>query len=387
MIHKDLRFTLSLLGRVVLGQTMPPADGVDWETVYRLCKSQQVDNLLAYGVLQGGYSIPAHLQETLLRSMAAFARYDARQSVRFAELCDALEAAEADYMPLKGTELKTLYPYPDMRWMVDMDVLVRQSQYPAIRKSLLRAGFRFEQESNHEYIFIKDGMHVELHKYLIPTYNDDLHAYYGDGWQLAEKTGAYRYKLGAEDSFVYVLTHFAKHYRDAGTGLRPLLDLWLCIQKTAPKMDYVRAELEKLHLSVFFGHVRALLSAWFEDGAWNPTIEEMTRFIFASGSMGTAAQSAIASAIRRENEKPESKIRRLFPKAEKLYQPYPILRKSHIFLPLVWMWRICRSTIRIRKIRQKQDERNAWQTEENKNAYRAHLEAVGLDIMNGRGTP
>lgn len=387
MIHADVKFTLSLLGRTVAGEALPQDSGVNWEAVYMLCKSQQVENLLAYGVLQGGYSLPAPLQDAIYVSMASSAREDARQSTVFSALCEALERAGADYMPLKGVELKVLYPYPDMRRMVDIDVLVRQSDYPRIRKALLRAGFRFVVESNHEYVFEKDGIQSELHKYLIPTYNDDLHAYYGNGWQLAKKREGHRYALSLEDTFVYVLTHFAKHYRDAGTGMRSLLDLWLCLKKRDLDMDYIREEVEKLQLFAFFEHVLSLLSAWFSDGAWDALTEEMTRFIFESGSMGTASQSAIASAIRRENEKPESKWRRLFPKAEKLYQPYPILRKSPIFLPLVWGWRLCRSAFFVRTILRRRNERAAVQTAENMKAYRAHMEKVGLDILNGRGTP
>ena len=62
MIHNDLSFTLSLLGCTAAGKPLPPDDGVRWETVYMICKSQQVENLLAYGVLQGGYTLPAPLQ-------------------------------------------------------------------------------------------------------------------------------------------------------------------------------------------------------------------------------------------------------------------------------------------------------------------------------------
>lgn len=386
MIHNDLSFTLSLLGCTAAGKPLPPDDGVRWETVYMICKSQQVENLLAYGVLQGGYTLPAPLQEALLSSMALLARHDARQNTVFLALCEALLAAEADYLPLKGVELKSLYPYPDMRRMVDIDVLVRQSDYPRIRKALLRQGFRFVVESNHEYVFEMDGIQAELHKYLIPTYNDDLYAYYGDGWRFARKREGHRYALSAEDTFVYVLTHFAKHYRDAGTGIRPLLDLWLCLEKTAPDMAHVRKEAEKLNLSTFFDHTMALISAWFDGGAWSPLLEEMTRFMMESGSMGTASQSAVAAAIRKETEKPEPKWRRFFPKAEKLYQPYPILRKSHVFLPFVWIWRLLRSAFSVRTILRKRGERTAMQTEENMKAYRTHMEKVGLDILNGRGT-
>ena len=106
------------------------------------------------------------------------------------ELCDLFEANGIDYLPLKGCILRSLYPSPELRSMGDIDILIKIEQYKQIRSLLTVHGFRKGYESDHEYAWDKNDVHIELHKRLIPSYNKDYYAYYGDGWQLAKPTEA-----------------------------------------------------------------------------------------------------------------------------------------------------------------------------------------------------
>ncbi len=94
-----------------------------------------------------------------------------------------------------------------------------------------RLGYLPGVESNHEYVWDKKNMlHVELHKMLIPSYNKDYYAYFGDGWRLAKKYDGSEFKMSDEDTFVYIFTHFAKHYRDAGIGIRHITDIYVYLK-------------------------------------------------------------------------------------------------------------------------------------------------------------
>jgi len=381
-MHKDITFMLSLLGATVSGKAMPHAEGVNWEQIFKIADSHQMANLLAYGALQYGEAVPAAVGEKLLQTMASCAALDARQHAVLWALYAVLEKAGADYMPIKGAVLKSLYPYPDMRFMVDGDVFIRNELYDTIKTALLDAGFTFVLESNHEYIFEKDAFQIELHKYLIPTYNDDLYAYYGDGWQLAKREAGHRYALGVEDTFVYLVTHFAKHYRDAGTGIKPLLDIWLYLQKKKPDMEYCFAELEKLGLSVFAENALQLARVWFACEPRTEKTEEMTRFILQSGGMGTKANSAVAKAIR--NEGKTNRLRLVFPPVPQLLHRYPRLEKAPWLLPVYWVLRWFRLMFASRTKLKKWKQQRASVTEKTVQDYQAHMALVGLDIYNGR---
>ena len=127
-------------------------------------------------------------------------------------------------MLLKGTLLKEMYPKKELRAMGDADILIKTEQYDKIKPIMQGLGFEERTESDHELIWRKPQLLLELHKKLIPSYNKDYYAYFGDGWQLGKPNSNFphRFEMSDEDQMIYLFTHFAKHYRDAGIGIRPL---------------------------------------------------------------------------------------------------------------------------------------------------------------------
>ena len=202
------------------------------------------------------------------------------------QLLKAFEENGIDHMPLKGTLLKPLYPKSELRCMSDADILIKPEQYEAIRSIMLKLGYTEGLESDHEYIWKKENFFTaELHKRLIPSYNKDYYEYYGDGWQLGKIVNGYCYAMTDEDQLIYLFTHFAKHYRDSGIGIRHLIDLEIYLKKK-PELDfaYIDRELQKLQLDVFYGNVLKTLKAWFEGGDEDEVTDFVTERIFGSGS-------------------------------------------------------------------------------------------------------
>ena len=70
-------------------------------------------------------------------------------------------------------------------------------------------GFVQGSESDHEYVWKSKSLLLELHKCLIPSYNKDYYAYFGDGWGKAVlcEGSKYRYEMSKEDQFVYLFCH------------------------------------------------------------------------------------------------------------------------------------------------------------------------------------
>ena len=90
-----------------------------------------------------------------------------------------------DYCVLKGAYIRGFYPKPEMRSMSDIDVLIRENQYKKIKPVMKRLGYNFCYESDHEITWkLPNGLLIELHKCLVPTYNKDFIDYYGDGWKI-----------------------------------------------------------------------------------------------------------------------------------------------------------------------------------------------------------
>ena len=148
--------------------------------------------------------------------------------------------------------------------MGDADILIRLEQYDRIRPILESQGFTEQTETDHELIWNDEELCLELHKHLIPSYNRDYYDYFGNGWQLAAADAHGRCAMDPEDTFIFLLVHFAKHYRDGGIGLRHITDL-LVFRRAHPVMDegYIRTALERLELTEFYRHICRLLDYWF----------------------------------------------------------------------------------------------------------------------------
>jgi segregation and condensation protein B len=206
-----------------------------------------------------------------------------------------------DFMLLKGVWLKPLYPQSDLRPMGDVDILIKNEQYDIIRPLMLQMGYREILESDHELIWDKPGvLHVELHKRLIPSYNKDYYAYFGDGWRLAQPTAGSEHDMRAEDQFVYLFTHYAKHYRDAGIGIRHLMDLHVFL-KAKPDLDrhYMETELEKLQLLTFCRHSLETLAVIAYNQPVTRAYIDQVRGVDSAYSLGVLADRELITEMGR----------------------------------------------------------------------------------------
>ena len=269
-----------------------------------------------------------------------------RQLKKYYQLLEAFENEKIDYMSLKGIRLKEMYPQTEMRSMGDIDILIQPEQYEKIEKILHSMDFEFVADSDHEYIWrTADNVTLELHKRLIPSYNKDYYAYFGDGWSKAKKVGDYKYKMTSEDEYLYLFVHFSKHYRDGGIGIKHLADLWVYEKSVTLDIDYITAELEKLGLLKFYQNIKDVLSAWFEEGTHNEVTEMISRVIIESGAYGQRERSILASNVRKKaaNNCPsraKSLMVKLFLPYKNMCIKYPYLKKYPVLLPIAHIIRI-----------------------------------------------
>lgn len=247
-----------------------------------------------------------------------------------------------EYMPVKGAILKKIYPQSELRVMGDADVLIRQDQYPAIRELLSSLGLQEDAENDHEYVWHGGEFNLELHKRLVPSHDKDYFAYYGDGWKFAKRVGqSSEFCMSPEDHFIFLLVHFAKHYRNASINAKNVCDFWVQ-RKAYPELDeaYICAELEKLKLLDFYKNILELLDVWFEGAASTATTDLITNTVFQGGLYSQLTVSIIKSS---KEEKAISKSKyqliwkKLFPAARVLAKEHPVLKKHPVLLPFFWV--------------------------------------------------
>lgn len=378
---------LTLIKSALLDRPFPLPSGFSLEKVPELCRAHEITPMVCEGAVNCGIHNQSGFR-TLFQESCQHLLLSERQGVAIQSICRAFDKNGIDYMPLKGCLMKRRYPKHEFRPMSDADILVRTNQYDKIRPLMKELGFFEDVESNHEYVWLSRSLNVELHKRLIPSYNKDYFAYFGDGWRLAtQKTGT-RYAMTPEDEFIYLFVHLAKHYRDGGVGCRQMVDLWIH-RRSFPNLDenYLRQELKKLQLLEFYENVQRTLAVWFEDGPADEVTQCITDFIFSSGAWGTEEDHMLSEAVREQKMagsalggKLAAGIKLVFPPYSGMAMHFPVLKKAPILLPVMWPVRWMELLFVRRKSAMKKGALMRTATAERVQTYQDRLNYVGLDF-------
>ena len=381
---------IALIASALNGKKAALPDDFNFDRMIKVGLKHHITAMLYYGLLNAGLLTSA-LEEKLFSTLCQLITLSENQMHEIARISEAFTRNEIDYMPLKGALLKPMYPKPEMRVMCDTDILIRVEQYKKIEPIMVQLGFNKGTESDHELIWSKPrSLTAELHKRLVPSYNKDYYAYYGDGWKLGKPAAdnSFCYAMTDEDSFIYLFTHFAKHYRTGGIGIKHLCDLHV-YQKNKPTLDfdYIKTELEKLQLFAFYQNICKTLDFWFNDGERDETADFITSRIFGSGAYGTAESDALAyAAIAAKSSRTVASarhkriLRSLFPPFSIMREKYRFLRFMPFLLPAMWGVRwVTGAIFRPENIARQKTSAQVI-TPERIISFQSELDFVGLDF-------
>lgn len=382
------RGVMILLKSAITGQAMQMPDGFTLDEAFPLIKAHQMIPIIYEGAVCCGISPKTPIMRQMLQGYTRCTLISEAQMAVLGQIFEAFDNNGIDYMPMKGCNMKALFPKPEMRMMADADVLIRMEQYEKIKPILAQLGLKETGESDHELVWHSNKLHLELHKRLVPSFHKDFCAHFADGWSLARKVEGSRYCMSAEDEFVYLFTHYAKHYRAGGIGCRHVVDLWI-YRRAHTDMDekYICDVMEKIQLREFYENTNKLIRFWFEDGAGDEKTEFMSEYIFSSGSWGNMESRVLS--IHAQNAKVTGTIegsrsktlwQTIFPSTSKLQYSYPVLKKAPWLTPVFWPVRWVGTLLfRRERIRNKSAALKTATADRIEN-YQQSLQYVGLDF-------
>lgn len=383
--HSDV---IKLINSAINDETCELSDEFNICEVRKLAKRHQIVTLVYYGLVKCGISADLPIMQEMFLDVAKDIVVNARQKNELNKLFENFNNHKIDYMPLKGVLLKELYPKDEMRPMGDADILINTEQYDQIKPIMLSLGYNEKVESDHELIWTKPELYVELHKRIISSYNKDFYEYFGDGWKFAKKCNGTCYSMTTEDQFIYLFTHFAKHYRGTGIGLRHIVDL--CVyRKSNPEMDdtYVKSQLKKFQLDAFYENILRTLLVWFDGAKEDSVTEFITSVILNNGVYGNKQANILATALKESKETGNSKqvrIKRIlgnaFPPYSIMSEKFPVLKKVSILLPVFWLVRIINTFLFKRKQLSGKIYEYKTISSEQIEGYKEGLNFVGLDF-------
>lgn len=379
---------ITLIKSALDGKAYPLPESFDMTQAIKTAMRHKIIALVYYGAVNCGVDKKSEPMQMLFPYVIASMNIVQKQAHESDKLQAAFTQNGLDHMFMKGSLIQGLYPKPEMRTMGDLDILIRMEQYPKVETVMTALGYVFQYESDHELVWKRGKVTVELHKHMIPTYDIDYYGYFGDGWGVAQPQTAHSYQLSNEDFYVYMFLHMTKHYRLAGIGIKHFVDLWVYAQ-AHPELDMRKVEgaLRQLKLYTFHSYVWQLLRAWFAEGELTEHADYITQVVFENAEYGLAqSREAAWILLQAQKEGSVDKVKRrnfwglVFPGLKTMRERYKVLKPLPFLLPVFWVVRwfviLFGRKEAMKKYQEHREERSDDRIQERKQA----LSFVGLEF-------
>ena len=333
------KYFLDMVSSSIKGLPVPHCpDEVDTSLLYKLCVRNAVQGILYLAVQSGAVTLSAENEVKLQKSYMAILAREATQQEEIEYIRNAFNKENIEFMFLKGTHLKSLYPVPEMRFMVDMDILVKEKSMNKGGELILAHGFTQEMNNGKDIVLIKKPfLTIELHKMLFVE-DYFMHDYFISVWDRVEKLNNFEYKMPINDLYVYTLAHLAEHYLEAGSCFRPLMDLYL-MEKTYTELDfdYIKKQFERIGIDKFALKIRQLYKCAFDNAEYNDDLITMENYIIFGAPVKNANE--VSKIVRTHKSKSQRLVESAFPNLKHMKLRYPILEKVPFLLPIFWIVR------------------------------------------------
>ncbi len=333
---------LSLLRTAVRGDLLQEAararvTSERFSELLALSKRHDVAHLMALGLDLNGLlrEEDASIGNEMIKAVY---RHE-RLNHAYGELCQALEAAEIPFIPLKGAVLKGYYPEAWMRTSCDIDVLVHREQLePAIAYLVNTLHYEEKEHDTHDVsLYTPQGVHIELHFDLVEEGRAN-HAIrvLKDAWSHASPKAGHAYWYEMTDAFFYFyhIAHMAKHFEVGGCGIRPFIDLWILDHIDGAESAARDALLQTGGLFTFAEACRRLSRCWLEDAELDEVSQRLQDYIISGGVYGTA-QNRVALQQQRKGGRVGYLLSRIFVPFARLKRYYPILERHPWLMPVM----------------------------------------------------
>ena len=300
-----------------------------------------------------------------------YIKKDQRQLEVIEEIKNIFNENKIDFILLKGSFLKKIYPESYMRSMGDVDCLIKKDKMELVHKVLEENGFKnWVISSNHDCFMKYKNINVEVHPKLDSEFTDGYEDLLADPWSNAINTNGSEYQLRVEYNLLYQIYHMIKHLYRSGVGFRSIVDIYILIKKygNSFKKEYLNDLLMNFKNKEFFKFLICYINNVFSvtllneiisyDKMTNESIDDFTDFVMVSGIHGIGEDynlfiGGIAFSSKKSGSVFIGKIKYFFSKIflprKQMIGMYPFVKKCFLFLPIAWIFRICRLLVNNKK--------------------------------------
>lgn len=247
-MNKNDSALIEILSFSIRGKRMDAAKlkAINWDKVLNQAAAHDVQALLYIPLKElqlGSYSCIGYKNllkritiQTIARSM--------RQNKEVSKVIQALKEEDIPVVAFKGIVLKDLYPYPELRTMGDIDLIVPKEFINRSSEIIEKLGY-YEDQPDEKCIHFahKDNLSIELHWELLNhrNFKKEMHGFEKEIWNNiipARVCGVDIYTLGKIDHLLYLCMHMIFHIKNGGFGLRQLCDFVLYTESVSKTINW-----------------------------------------------------------------------------------------------------------------------------------------------------
>lgn len=346
---KSYIFLLDLMASLFNPQhkiSLPP--NIDFDNLYSISASSHIANMVSYALESQNFPVEKDTMARFVRTRKFFLMKDASQFVASQKLVRKFEEKGIDNLLVKGQYIKEKYPQPDYRTMSDVDIHIKKSDLPKIKDILLDMNYKIVVEGEdcitcRQEPFVLVEIHGDNGEFRNTIFGDNLF----NSAKLVDGT-SYTYRFDDTFHYIYIVEHFAKHYRDVGgMGIRMVMDMYVLynnlIKGGKVQISDVDKYFKKSGLTEFHKMLVNKGKKYFETKVTDFDIVDI--FILSNYIFGTK-EIKIYNNRRKyikdymDNSNKEKYIlNRAFPPLKRMKEEYPVLNKNKALLPFVWVHR------------------------------------------------
>lgn len=348
MLEWETEQLLALIGAALNGTHRHTDKDTDWTALLQLAARHGLQHIVAQTALQKetAVSLPPELLARMQKLCMQAVAVRTTQDFEAERLMRYFDEQGLFLVPIKGLCTRERYPDGALRSMGDLDLLYDADQTASVRAAMTALGYTdFREGRKNDTWSLPPYVHAELHRELLAAENAQYAAARAICGRLVPVAGTRcRFRMTAEDEYLFNLIHFADHIRRGGAGIRFVMDVYV-YEQTPLDRARLRAELEKAGLDTFYDHIRAVAEHWFSGAspALTGPQTQLAQFILDGGVFGSEDNVA-AAAVR--GGRVAALARSCFPGYESMRSMFPWLERAPALLPVSWALRGFRALLR-----------------------------------------
>lgn len=349
-MNAEKEYFIHLLSCFLNGNTPKTAD-VDWNEIYKLA---EIHNLCGIICQQIKYlpkeNQPKDELKSYFNQQLGFAiRLDEKRDSAKQIVDSFLNKNGIDHIFVKGVEIKSYYPVPELRTSGDIDVILRRDEFESTYKLLKESNIKITNYATNVITAMVNGIEIEFH-----SNADVITDYFDDIFNLSCVKYEHTYILTEYEHLLYIICHLCKHLAYRGAGIRMLMDIDALV-RGIESFDYKRLMLmaDKAGIKQSTSVLLSLCKKWFNTPVESSAeindrlIECFDRVMLDGGSFGYEINSIPIKHIG--SNKLSTLIKLAFPSRELLKSAYPYYNKNKFLLPVARINRLTDAVFRKRR--------------------------------------